>query len=97
MRHETRSGIEIGRIRLGPGEGRSARFERVFCPAAIAPAVAQDAVDDARVGNRRTKGGPALLDSLLQYRQGKGCPLAQIQYQRIRNSFMAEMLSASDT
>ena len=31
---------------------RSARFERVSCPAAIALAVAQDAVDDARVGNK---------------------------------------------
>ena len=35
-----------------PGEGRrSARFERTFCPAAIAPAVTQDAVDHTGVGN----------------------------------------------
>jgi len=37
---------------VGPGEGRITRFERVFCPAAIALAMAQDAVDDARVDNK---------------------------------------------
>jgi len=37
---------------VGPGEGRSARFERVFCPAAIALAVPQDAVDDVKIGNK---------------------------------------------
>jgi len=40
-------------VSVGPGEGRIARFERVFCPAAIALAMAQDAVDDARIGNKR--------------------------------------------
>lgn len=40
-------------VSVGPGEGRIARFERVFCPAAIALAMAQDEVDDARVGNQR--------------------------------------------
>ena len=40
-------------VSVGPGEGRIARFERVFCPAAIALALAQDEVDDARVGNKR--------------------------------------------
>jgi len=38
---------------VGRGEGRIARFERVFRPAAIALAMAQDAVDDAGVGNKR--------------------------------------------
>jgi len=37
---------------VGPGEGRISRFERIFCPAAMALAVAQDSVDDARVGNK---------------------------------------------
>jgi hypothetical protein len=36
----------------GPGEERIATFERVLCPAAIALAVAQNAIDDARVGNK---------------------------------------------
>ena len=38
--------------KVGPGEGRSARFERVFRPAAIALSMAQDAVDDAGIGNK---------------------------------------------
>ena len=37
---------------MGPGEGGIARFERVFCPAAFALAMAQDAVNDVGVGNK---------------------------------------------
>ncbi len=36
----------------GPGEGRVASFERIFCPAATALAVAQDAVNHAGIRNK---------------------------------------------
>jgi len=35
-----------------PGDGRSSRFERVFCPAAFALPMAGDAVDEAGIGNK---------------------------------------------
>ena len=44
-------GVDVRRESVGPGEGRSTRFERVFCPAAFVLPMA-DAVDDAKVSNK---------------------------------------------